>query len=202
MKHPPHLRTQLLLLLFPFLASAQDVLLPGYGNYPWNPICAQSCLQSFRPYLLNCTNLELAKKPFDPVAPPTSASCYASDPAFLTSAAWCLFSRCPDESIGTLEAYWQVATTRVKTVPPKWSYTVALDKVDPKPPTMQLAMTDLSLNQTSLLPEAAYQAAWNGMVSLYAEQVRESKYRYSTFPYLNQGATSPCCCVGRQQRRR
>ncbi|KAK1751294.1 ferric reductase-like transmembrane component [Echria macrotheca] len=175
MKLARNLATQLFLL--PFLHIwAQDVLLPGYGNYPWNPICAQSCLQSFRSYLLNCTDLELAKKPFDPIAPPTPPSCYASDPAFLTSAAWCFFSRCPDESIASLEAYWQVAATGLKTLPPRWSYTIALDRVSPKPPAMQLTMTDISLNQTSLLPEASYLAAANGMVSLYAEQVRESKY--------------------------
>jgi hypothetical protein len=174
MKLPPLTK----FVLLPFLPTlAQDLLLPGYGNYPWHPICAQACLQSFRAYILNCTDLELAKKPFDPVVPPTPPSCYATDPAFLTSAAWCLFSRCPDEEIATLEAYWQATATRARTVPPKWSYTVALEMVDPKPPTLQLRTADLSLNQTSLVPDQAYLALWNGMTSVFNEEVNESKFR-------------------------
>lgn len=163
-------------------AFAQDVLLPGYGNSPFDPICAQACLQTLRPYWLNCTDLELAKKPFDYAAPSTSPSCYGSDPAFLTSAAWCVHSRCPpDTKVAKLEAYWQMAATaatRLRTLPPpKWSYTVALGKVDPKPPKNQLTVDDVWLNETSLLPEVAYLAAVNGMVSLFHEQVTESQFR-------------------------
>ena len=163
-------------------ASAQDVLLPGFGNYPWTPVCAQACLQSFRPYWLNCTDLEQAKKPYDPVNPATSPSCYASSPAFLTSAAWCFHSRCsPDITIANLEAYWRGAIASPgglkQKPPPMWSYTVALDRVDPKPPKTQLVVGDIWLNETSLLPEVAYTAAANGLITLIHEEVNESKFR-------------------------
>ena len=162
---------------------AQDVLLPGYGNYPWTPVCAQACLQAFRPYWLSCTDSELAKKPYDPVNLATPPSCYTSNPVFLTSAAWCFHSRCtPDITIVRLEAYWQVAVPGSgglkQLPPPMWSYTVALDRVNPKPPTNQLVVGDIWLNETSLLPEMAYVALANGMASLIHEEVNESKFRY------------------------
>jgi len=163
-------------------AFAQDVLLPGYGNYPWTPVCAQACLQAFRSYWLSCTDLELTKKPYDPVKPPTPPSCYAANPEFLTSAAWCFHSRCTsDITIARLEAYWQVAVpgngALKQLPPPMWSYTVALDRVDPKPPTHQLVVGDLWLNETSLIPEMAYAALANGMTSLIHEEINESKFR-------------------------
>jgi len=163
--------------LFAVPALAQDFLV-GYGNWNYDPICAQSCIQAFRPYLLNCSDLEAAKKPFDPIAPPTTAVCYSKDEAFLTTAAWCLKSKCPDESIAKLEGYWQQSVTGTKLVPPKWSYTIALDKVDPKPPTYQLTFNDTKLNRTSLVVENSYLASWNGMTSLYHEEVTESTFRY------------------------
>lgn len=165
-------------LFLPFMhVLGQDVLLPGYGNSPYYPICARACFQAFRPYILNCTDLKLAALPFDPVNPPTPPSCYAKDPAFLASAAWCLSSRCPDVTVAALEAIWQITASNLRTLAPSWSYTVALEKVDPKPPKMQLTTTDISLNQTSLIPEAAFVAASNGMVGLVNELVSESKYR-------------------------
>ncbi|KAK0716823.1 hypothetical protein B0T26DRAFT_646665 [Lasiosphaeria miniovina] len=167
--------TRRLLLVLGSGALAEDFLV-GYGNYPYDPVCAQSCLQAFRPYLLNCSNFEAAKKPFDPLTPATSPSCYASDAPFLTSAAWCLNTKCPDESIAKLEAYWQQGLSGLKTVPPKWAYSVALDRVNPKPPTYQLTFKDVLLNQTSLIVEASYLSSWNGMTGLYNEEVDESKF--------------------------
>ncbi|KAK3386492.1 ferric reductase-like transmembrane component [Podospora didyma] len=165
----------LLLLLPGSPALAQDFLV-GYGNYPYDPICAQSCLQAFRSYLLSCSDLEAAKKPFDPLAPPTSPSCYAKDTPFLTSAAWCFSSKCSEESIAKLEGYWQKSVSGSQAVPPKWSYSVALDKVDPRPPAYQLTFSDLQLNRTSLVVESLYLSSWNGMTALYEEDVKESKF--------------------------
>ncbi|KAK0716353.1 ferric reductase-like transmembrane component [Lasiosphaeris hirsuta] len=143
---------------------------------PYDPICAQSCLQAFRPYLLNCSDLEAAKKPFDPLAPATSPSCYAKDTPFLTSVAWCFSSKCPEESTAKLEGYWQQSVSGLKAVPPKWAYSVTLDKVDPKPPSHQLTFNDTHLNRTSLIVESLYLSSWNGMSALYREEVNESKF--------------------------
>ncbi|KAK3356341.1 ferric reductase-like transmembrane component [Lasiosphaeria hispida] len=154
---------------------AQDFLV-GYGNYPYDPICAQSCLQAFRPYLLNCSDLEAAKKPFDPLAPATAPSCYAEDTPFLTSVAWCFGDKCPEESVAKLEGYWQQSISGSKGVPPKWTYSVALDKVDPRPPSHQLTFNETQLNRTSLVVENSYLSSWNGMSALYEEDVNESKF--------------------------
>ncbi|KAK5655945.1 hypothetical protein OQA88_5080 [Cercophora sp. LCS_1] len=156
-------------------AVAQDFLV-GYGNYPYDPICAQACVLALRPYILNCTDLELAKKPFDFLAPATPASCYASDPSFLTSVAWCFRSKCPDVAIAHLEGYWQISISGSRAIPPEWAYSVALDKVDPKPPVYRLTINDTKINQTSIAVETSWLSSFNGNTALYEEDVNESKF--------------------------
>ena len=167
----------LCLLLRPRLSLAEDVLV-GYGNRPYDPICGNSCLQAFKPYLLNCSDLEAAKKPFDPLSPATGPSCYAKDTPFLTSVAWCVSTKCAADHTGVseLEGWWERTVTGSRLAPPKWTYSVALDKVDPRPPAYQLAIKDTNLNRTSVVVENTYQLHWNGMTALYEEYSAESKY--------------------------
>jgi hypothetical protein len=170
-------RLALLLFLSPLLSAAQEFLV-GYGNWNYDPICAQACVQAFRlaPLFLNCSNPEAVKKPFDPLAPPTPPSCYAQDTSFLTSVAWCIHSKCPDESLAKIEGYWQQRVSGLEAFPPKWGYSISLDRVDPKPPRYQLTAKDTHLNQTSLIMEISWLAIRNGMTGLYIEEVIESTF--------------------------
>ncbi|KAF4994630.1 hypothetical protein FGRMN_5675 [Fusarium graminum] len=86
----------------------------------------------------------------------TEPSCRAKDTPFLTSMAWCINTKCGDEKASTIEGYWEDWMTGSKGVQAKWSYAQALDQVNPQPPRYQLNMTDMVLNQTSLVNPIIY----------------------------------------------
>ncbi|KAJ1327055.1 ferric-chelate reductase [Microdochium nivale] len=183
------------LLLAPAPAWAQ-VMLIGYGNSPYNPLCAEACLRSF-----SSLGLECEAPPS--VAPPsqngsttdhgeghghsrrhtmaaTTPDCFANNSPFLTSVAWCVSTRCVDQggvSDSLIQQHWDYWITGTKgVVRPKWSYAQALAAVNPAPPTVQLERTDMMLNMTSLVPPGTYLAQWNVLGGVVDEAKIESTY--------------------------
>lgn len=162
----------LILLGAPVLAQQ---LLVGYGNYPYWPFCAESCVQAFKTYLLACSRTGIAD---GPLALPTLPDCYAQDEPFLTSSAWCISTKCAGEAITTsqLENFWEYRVTGKKSTVPKWTYSVSLANVDPRPPAYQLTVADRRLNRTSLVVNGSYQALWNAFSALTEEQAKGSTF--------------------------
>ncbi|KAF4448079.1 hypothetical protein F53441_8471 [Fusarium austroafricanum] len=135
--------------------SAQGGLL-GYGLTSYDPICAEACIRSFSSLALPCSSMHDGHM----VTPP---ACRANDSAFLTSVAWCMSEKCPDQKVSKIEGYWEEWITGSKQVPAKWSYSEALMEIDPKPPRYQLNATDKSLNKTSKAEPFLYLSQENSL---------------------------------------
>ena len=83
----------------------------------------------------------------------TSATCYASDPSFLKSLAYCLDSTFVGDSavsVWKIEEFWETAMTGDSTVSPKCTY--ALMEIT-TPPTVEYN-SRLTFNGTTLVPAA------------------------------------------------
>ncbi|KAK3379111.1 ferric reductase-like transmembrane component [Lasiosphaeria ovina] len=164
-------------------ASAVQFLV-GYGNLPYDPLCAESCLRSFTSYMLACPDTLDSGHGSDMSMMSTSApSCYAASTPFLTSVAWCMSSRCAEHAVAAskLELYWEQTVTGDKAVAPKWSFSTALENVDPKPPAYQMTAADTELNQTSLVLPDAYLRQWNVLGMVDRESIIESTYSIVIF---------------------
>ncbi len=171
----------LVLAVLWLLAATKHVSaqLIGYGNELYGPMCAEACLRSLKPYLLSCSTPGVIGNFFDVFSGPTLPDCYAKDEAYLTSAAWCFYSKCTPDGVGLmdLEEFWYKAVTGTETVTPKWTYSVALAAVDPKPPALGMTMFDRELNRTSLPLESTYLLNLNALVYLHEEEKFQSRYR-------------------------
>ena len=73
-------------------------LLIGYGNMPYDPLCAESCLRSLTTYTLDCTHTADGDHSHSH-GPATSPECFASSTPFLTTVAWCMNTKCAEYNI-------------------------------------------------------------------------------------------------------
>lgn len=159
--------------------AAMAGLLTGYGYVPYDPLCAESCLRSFKSYPLDCTDTAAGHHAHSH-GPVTSPECFAGSTPFLTSVVWCMSTECAGFglAVSELEAFWERWVTGRKAVVPKWTYSQALAQVDPKPPVYQLDVSDTILNVTSIVPSGTYLRQWNVLGMVVRENVLESTYRY------------------------
>ncbi|KAH7036005.1 uncharacterized protein B0I36DRAFT_421557 [Microdochium trichocladiopsis] len=170
--------------------SACAQLLVGYGNSPYNPLCAEACLRSFSSLQLDCEFLS-ANNDDQPdhsgsghsrrhAMMDTTPECFANNTPFLTSVAWCMSTKCAEQSgvpDSLVQHYWEYWITGTKgAVPPKWSYAEALAAVDPAPPVAELEPSNMMLNETSLVAPGTYLAQWNVLGAVNYEIERESTY--------------------------
>ncbi|KAK0627938.1 hypothetical protein B0T14DRAFT_563702 [Immersiella caudata] len=177
MKTPP-LFPAAALLTASLTGQAAAQFLTGFGFYPYEPLCAESCLRSLSSYTLACTTPTQDHSGHDHSSS-TSPECYASDTPFLTSVAWCFSTKCAAESnipVSTLQLFWEKFVTGTSKVSAKWSYETALANVSPKPPTYQLGDADTGLNVTSIVPPDTYLAQWNVLGMVARENYVESKF--------------------------
>ncbi|PTB77024.1 ferric reductase-like transmembrane component [Trichoderma longibrachiatum ATCC 18648] len=155
-----------------FWAHGAVALLEGFGRTSYDPLCAESCLRSFTSLMLPCTDMEEG----DMGMMTTPPSCRAESIPFLTSVAWCMSDKCVGVPASKLEAYWENWVTGDKGVQPKWTYSEALAKVDPRPPKLQLTGYDTNLNATSIVAPTTYLSQWNVLGAVRDETAIESKY--------------------------
>ena len=158
---------------------ASASMLIGYGNYPYDPLCAESCLRSFSSLMLDCSSMSTSMGSMMMMSTP--ASCFANSTPFLTSVAWCMYTKCEQEGVkvSKIEYLWEREITGppFNNVPPKWSYSVALTHVDPQPPRRQVNSSDTDLNVTSIVNPSTYQRQWNTLGAVNNESLLESQYR-------------------------
>ncbi|KAF4835787.1 Ferric/cupric reductase transmembrane component B [Colletotrichum tropicale] len=140
--------------------------LVGYGITMYKPPCAFACRDAISGATLNCSTT--GSDDMDGMSGMsmsgmvmTDPSCYATDDAFLQTLAWCVSTRCKNMPTWKLEKFWQenVAGTEAVQPDPKETYQQALEKIDGTPTALYDATG--SLNQTSLVSEGLWFAAYN-----------------------------------------
>ncbi|GAB1312357.1 Ferric oxidoreductase domain-containing protein [Madurella fahalii] len=158
-------------------------LLIGYGNMPYDPLCAESCLRSLTTYTLDCTHTGGGHGHGHGHGPATSPECFASSTPFLTTVAWCINTKCAEYNVAVskLESFWEQWVTGNRSVAAKWTYSVALTHIDPRPPTHHLGDADTILNVTSIVSPSAYLRQWNVLGMVVRENVVESTYSIIIF---------------------
>ncbi|PTB64869.1 ferric reductase-like transmembrane component [Trichoderma citrinoviride] len=153
-------------------AHGASALLEGFGRTSYDPLCAESCLRSFTSLMLPCTEMEGDSMGMMV----TSPSCRAENTPFLTSVAWCMSDKCVNVPASKLEAYWEDWVTGDKAIQPKWTFSEALFKVDPRPPVLELKSSDTTLNASSIVAPTTYLSQWNVLGEVRDETAIESKY--------------------------
>jgi hypothetical protein len=171
------------------LVSAEDRVrhgLIGYGISMYKPVCAFACRDALATSALNCTEpmdmsdmagMKMVKR-MDMGEAETTPECYASDPAFLSTLAYCMGMRCKDETVWDLEEYWNmnVAGDQVDQPVPKDTYGMTLMAVTTKP-NETLVVGD-PLNKTMLVSDDSWTASANGLLAFEGAEVTHSTYGY------------------------
>ncbi|KAL6856719.1 ferric reductase-like transmembrane component [Trichoderma novae-zelandiae] len=168
------MRSALAVCILSFWAHGAFALLEGFGRSSYNPLCAEACLRSFTSLMLSCTDTDMEGGNHGMMY--ASPSCRAESTPFLTSVAWCMGDKCVDVPASKLEAYWEDWVTGNRAVQPKWSFSEALANVDPRPPELQLSISDMALNETSIVAPTTYLGQWDVLGAVRDEMVIESKY--------------------------
>lgn len=158
--------------------------LVGYGIEIDQPPCAFACRDAISGATLNCSTIESADMDMDGMSGMsemsgtviTDAQCYATDDAFLQTLAWCVSSKCSQLPAWRLEKFWNdnVAGTADVQPDPKETYQQALDKIHGTL-TVVYAATG-SLNETSLVADALWYAAYNNDVVFAEQEGMQEKY--------------------------
>ena len=115
----------------------------------------------------------------------TSPQCRAGDTPWLTTLAWCMHTHCAQHHVpaSELEAFWEDQSTEDPTVAPKWDYSTTIFNIA-QPPTRVLSKDEDTLNSTSLVSPATYEAQYNALTAVQRENVVESGYGYDSLPRL------------------
>ncbi|KAG7284023.1 hypothetical protein NEMBOFW57_010381 [Staphylotrichum longicolle] len=142
----------------------------GLGQEQYAPVtCAYACRSSIAGWMLDCPDAEHhdhghgESRGMMMMAMPSPA-CYASNDPFLTSLAWCIKTRCPEDIPNSLlERYWEMNAAGRKDVQPlpKYSYQDALARVT-TPPTA-VHNSSLVLNSTELVSDFFYSMVYGSL---------------------------------------
>jgi hypothetical protein len=156
----------------------QNQALIGFGLYTYEPMCGETCLRSFQGYMLNCTEMSDGSGMMGHMMM-TTPDCWAKDEAYLTSIAYCMSVKCPEQDVPVwkMEIFWAEQVTGHPDLPPKWSYGEALHRANPSPPTYQMTNNDTMLKFTSLVNPDVYLAQWNVLSAVYRETILENLWR-------------------------
>ncbi|KAF2841706.1 ferric reductase transmembrane component 4 [Patellaria atrata CBS 101060] len=139
-------------LIFLCLSSSAAGAFTGMGGPLQEPACAYACRNILSGAPLSCTPpMDHSHGHGHSMPPVTSPACRAGDDAYLTSLAYCINTKCPqDIPIWQFERFWsEPQTTGDAAVPAKWDYRTALDHVKGLP-NVTWAMGN-TLNNTMLV---------------------------------------------------
>jgi hypothetical protein len=109
--------------------------------------------------VLDCTNVKGHKHLNQLSLKDQPGWCLETNEPYLTTTAYCIQQHCEGESTQKLETFWATQVGRVtgafeKANPPKWTYQEALANIEGIP-SVTLVLKQ-PLNQTAIVPEAAY----------------------------------------------
>ncbi|KAF2672133.1 hypothetical protein BT63DRAFT_445999 [Microthyrium microscopicum] len=120
--------------------------------------CATDCFDTIAFNPLSCTPTPRGppKGRREPITPP---KCFASNPPFLSTLAWCVKTKCSGEEVWKIEKWWHqhAATPKIFPTPPvpKLTYQESLASIK-EPPTKVLASENILINQTMLFNNQKY----------------------------------------------
>ncbi|KAJ6441443.1 putative PTR2-Di-and tripeptide permease [Purpureocillium lavendulum] len=98
------------LLALPHALAAGDRL-EGYGLDTFDPLCAYSCQRAV-PTKVDCPEFANMSAKEKKAAKP-SAKCLAAHEAYLTSIAWCINSRCDNDTLpSAIQKFWETSIVR------------------------------------------------------------------------------------------
>ncbi|KAL8764708.1 MAG: hypothetical protein Q9209_007919 [Squamulea sp. 1 TL-2023] len=138
----------------------------GYGISMYYPLCAYTCRAVLSASQLNCSELThthegMVMKREMGMSIETSPECYASDPNFLQTLAYCMSSHCQGVAVWDLEKYWylNVAGRQPNQPVPKATYQQTAADILTQPKVTLVAGE--ALNQTMVISDEDYQASYN-----------------------------------------
>jgi hypothetical protein len=157
------------LLITPIAAQRREFHgLTGFGGTYYELPCATACHEALEQIPLECTPKASKdhggeKHAHGRQESRTPKGCFANDPSYLTSLAWCIGQHCPNVDLWEIEKFWQHHAVSRKQYPappiPKWTYQESLHKIN-TPPTQE-AKRNTVLNKTRLVNSRQYMLAWN-----------------------------------------
>ncbi|KAK2001843.1 ferric reductase-like protein transmembrane component 4 [Colletotrichum falcatum] len=153
--------------------------LVGYGIKMFDPPCAFACRDAISGATLRCSTVgsnNMGGMAGMSGMVMTDGECYATDDAFLGTLAWCVAARCEGIPEWKLEKYWKdnVAGTAAVQPDPKITFQQALTTVSGTPTAVYAATGPL--NQTSLVSQDLWYAAYNTDVIFEGQESMQVKY--------------------------
>ncbi|KAK1972166.1 ferric reductase-like protein transmembrane component 4 [Colletotrichum sublineola] len=147
--------------------------LVGYGIKMYDPPCASACRDAISGATLHCSTIGSDNMSGMVM---TDGDCYAADDAFLGTLAWCVAARCAGIPEWKLEKYWKdnVAGNAAVQPNPKVTFQQALATVSGTPTAVYAATGPL--NQTSLVSQDLWYAAYNTDVIFEGQESMQVKY--------------------------
>lgn len=141
--------TYLLLLVAAFATNigASDSGFVCLGRTVFEPLCCYACLSSFWGLRLSCTTVEAAEG-----ARGSNATCHSTNPAYLSSLAYCLHDKCAADnvsSIATSSCWNKVAGDGIQVGDLEMHLPVSA-------PTAQLGYNATTLEEASLVDDGYY----------------------------------------------
>ncbi|KAH7163538.1 ferric reductase transmembrane component 4 [Dactylonectria estremocensis] len=159
----------------------------GYGITMYKPPCAYAC-QSSVPTTLVCDDVDdMDDMDMGGMDMGPSAECLTANPPYLRSLAWCIYSRCPEDTeMFLLEKWWvmNVAGRQVVQPEPNISYQEALSQVKVAP-TEVLGEGDV-LNRTVAVDDETYLSNYN--IDVLFEKIEISHETYGLVLFISGGA--------------
>ncbi|KAK2026910.1 ferric reductase-like protein transmembrane component 4 [Colletotrichum zoysiae] len=153
--------------------------LVGYGIDMFRPPCAFACRDAISGATLRCSTVgsdNMGGMAGMSGMVMTDAGCYATDDAFLGTLAWCVATRCEGISEWELEKYWKNNVAGIAAVQPdpKVTFQQALATVNGTPTAVYAATGPL--NQTSLVSQDLWYAAYDTDVIFEGQESMQVKY--------------------------
>ncbi|KAK3300562.1 ferric reductase like transmembrane component-domain-containing protein [Chaetomium fimeti] len=169
-----HLLLGLLLGVLPWTAVA---LIGAGGQRMFYPACAYACLRALDPFMLDCSSHDGAGGGHSHGSTGmTSPECRSGNKPYLSTLAWCMHTRCTDDSVPAweLEKFWGEQATQDPTVAPKWDYGATVANIS-QPPT-EVADPEEMLESTALAPEVPWKTQYNTMTTMEYEETMHARY--------------------------
>jgi hypothetical protein len=167
------------LLITPIAAERREFHgLTGFGGSYYELPCATACHETLEQIPLDCTpkDQESDKHTHGYKETKTPKKCFANDPPYLTSLAWCIQQHCPNVDVWEIEKFWRHHAISRKQYPsppiPKWTFQESLHKI--KTPPTQEAKKNIVMNKTMAVNSRQYTLSWNQVNGREATEVAHS----------------------------
>lgn len=175
-------------LAFALAATAHGFI--GITIDMYQPSCAHGCRRVIQGVRLGCSEVKADDIYGINATHSTTPSCFASDPAFLTTLAWCIEDACAQETAPPtaweVKKYWTEHVSGDKGVAPIWSYAETLQNIEDTP-SVAINTSEL-LNYTAIISHDQW---YINKVSLEAFEHQETLHTYYGLAVMLLGLIAP-----------